>query len=153
MSRRMNTTCHPCKVVRMDADRRGKTVIAGTFAIARKSLSNAQPISADEIASHHQVDMIITSMHAPSLHPAQAGAEGIYARNQAGPRYRNSDLGQPISESRGGPLILEIFFRRAEGQIRSWPRALAFAPRQSASTARWRTPRPFFVSVRIFEVS
>ena len=53
----------------MDTDRRRKTVIAGTFAIRRKSLSNAQPISADEIASHHQVDMIITSMHAPSLHP------------------------------------------------------------------------------------
>ena len=31
----------------MDADRRRKTVITGTFAIRRKSLSNAQPISAD----------------------------------------------------------------------------------------------------------
>jgi hypothetical protein len=29
----------------MDGDRRRKTVIAGTFAIDRKSLSNAQPIS------------------------------------------------------------------------------------------------------------
>jgi hypothetical protein len=32
----------------MDGHRRRKTVIAGTFAIARKSLSNAQPISVDE---------------------------------------------------------------------------------------------------------
>jgi hypothetical protein len=36
----------------MDVDRRGKTITASTFAIARKSLSNAWPISAVRKAMH-----------------------------------------------------------------------------------------------------
>jgi hypothetical protein len=61
----------------MDADRRRKTVIAGTFAIACKSLSNAQPISADR-SQRTKAEMTMASMYVPTLHEARA--EGIYAR-------------------------------------------------------------------------
>jgi hypothetical protein len=53
----------------MDADRRRKTVIAGTFAIVCKSLSNAQPISADE-SQRTGAEMTMASMHVPTLHEA-----------------------------------------------------------------------------------
>jgi hypothetical protein len=61
----------------MDTHRRRKTVIAGTFANDRKSLSNAQPISADE-TQRTKAEMTMASTHMPTLH--EAGAEGIYAR-------------------------------------------------------------------------
>jgi hypothetical protein len=44
----------------MDADRRRKTVIAGTFAIERKSVSNSRPISAGEM-QRPKAEMTVTS--------------------------------------------------------------------------------------------
>jgi hypothetical protein len=44
----------------MDADRRRKTVIAGTFAIGRKSVSNSRPISAGEM-QRPKAEMTVTS--------------------------------------------------------------------------------------------
>src|SRR5438046_8675018 len=61
----------------MDANRRRKTVIAGAFAIERKSVSNPYPISADESHRATQVDMVTTSMREPSFHSAQTVAEGF----------------------------------------------------------------------------
>jgi hypothetical protein len=57
----------------VDADRRRKTVIAGTFAIGRKSLSNAQPISPVGSRRTSVIRMALTSIDA-------TGAEDIYAR-------------------------------------------------------------------------
>jgi hypothetical protein len=55
----------------MDADRGGKTVIAGTFAIGRKSLSNAQPISAGE-TQRTKAEMTMAPSHMPTLHETRA---------------------------------------------------------------------------------
>jgi hypothetical protein len=55
----------------MDTDRRRKTVIADTFAIGRKSLSNAQPISADE-TQRTKAETTMVSTHMPTLHKARA---------------------------------------------------------------------------------
>jgi hypothetical protein len=119
----------------MDADRRRKTVIAGTFAIAGKSLSNAHPISADEIASHHQVDMIITSMHAPSLHPPLKPALKGFTR------ALSQHLQQSRKEQRGA-----VDRGRARGKNRSIeiPAGFRTAP------ISLQVPGQFFVSVRIF---
>jgi hypothetical protein len=57
----------------MDADRRRKTVIAGTFAIGRKSLSNAQPISHVGSRRTPVIRMTLCSMNV-------VGPKGIYAR-------------------------------------------------------------------------
>jgi hypothetical protein len=65
----------------MDTDRRIKTVIAGTFAIGRKSLSNAQPISADE-TQRTKAEMTMASTHMPTLHEARAERHLRRAANQ-----------------------------------------------------------------------
>jgi hypothetical protein len=52
----------------MDADRRRKTVIAGTFAIASKSLSNAPPISvAESLASDASANRPLEGIYARGL--------------------------------------------------------------------------------------
>jgi hypothetical protein len=60
----------------MDGDRRRKTVIAGTFAIDRKSLSNAQPISPVGSRCTTVFSMTLPSTNARSISdrpPAQKG--------------------------------------------------------------------------------
>jgi hypothetical protein len=73
-----------------------------------------------------QVDMIITSMHAPSLHPAQAGAEGIYARALSKPSTLSEGKTRAAATRARAraeidprrPSILAIAFRRRRGQNR-----------------------------------
>jgi hypothetical protein len=101
----------------MDADRRRKTVIAGTFAIRRKSLSNAQPISADR-SQRIKAEMTMASMHVPTLHKACADGHlracslktfSTLGRKDAPGRQRSADgwsdgvgvdLGIPITKTR-----------------------------------------------------
>jgi hypothetical protein len=117
----------------MDADRRRKTVIAGTFAIARKSLSNAQPISADEIASHHpgrhESSHRCTRRRSIPLKPAPGG---IYARHQARAplsefRSRPTDIGEAGGGIDSGRLVASD----RQGKIRSIEMPLVFASRHS----------------------
>jgi hypothetical protein len=82
----------------MDVDRRRKTITAGTFAIAGKSMSNAWPISAAE--SH-----LSPSRSTWSAHPLAVD------------RFKRRRGEGSISDSRRG---------EAGGKIESSPRALAF---------------------------
>jgi hypothetical protein len=124
----------------MDGDRRIKTVTAGTFAISRKSLSNAQPISADE-TQRTKAEMTMASPHMPTLHEARAErhlrrvsnhnlrmdrtvSAGTHTRARCDQRHRAHGIdgvGCHHSKDRpqGGP----------GGKIGRSPRALAFAPR------------------------
>jgi hypothetical protein len=100
----------------MDADRRRKTVIAGTFAIVCKSLSNAQPINADR-SQRTKAEMTMASTHVPTLH--EAHAEGIYARvaNQVFHSVDAVEARPHLRTSRsiggGGGSISEFRYRRA----------------------------------------
>jgi hypothetical protein len=78
-----------------------------------------------------QVDMIITSMREPSLHPAQAGAEGIYARALS--------TASTLSEGSGGvaPRSWRSLSGGPAGKIGRSKSALVFAARQS----RFQPPR------------
>jgi hypothetical protein len=111
----------------MDTDRRRKTVIAGTFAIGRKSLSNAQPISADE-TQRTKAEMTMASTHMPTLHEARAERHLRRVANQvfhsveaveAGARgkgWRGVDSKNPRQDDRQGKSV----DRRAR-----WPSHLA----------------------------
>jgi hypothetical protein len=61
----------------MDADRRRKTITAGTFVIGCKSLSNAHPISPVGSRRTPVISMTLCSMNV-------VGPEGIYAREIEG---------------------------------------------------------------------
>jgi hypothetical protein len=74
----------------MDADRRGKTVIAGTFAIERKSVSNSRPISAGE-TQRPKAEMTMASTHVPTLH--EAGARTHDRRGGGRPSLENPPAG------------------------------------------------------------
>jgi hypothetical protein len=114
----------------MDADRRIKTVIAGTFAIGRKSLSNAQPISAGE-TQRTKAEMTMAAMQCQSLTKPRAG--GIYARvATASSTLSDGKTGaRRCTHAREGGWAL---FRKArpgrgQGKIGGRPRELPLAPR------------------------
>ena len=101
----------------MDADRRVKTVITGTFAIASKSLSNAQPISAGE-TQRTKAEMTMASMHVPTLHEARA--ERIYARDAKAPSALSDQSSRrpgAREDGGGGALFSKTAPGRAGGKI------------------------------------
>jgi hypothetical protein len=101
----------------MDGDRRRKTVIAGTFAIARKSLSNAQPISADK-SQRTKAEMTMASMYVPTLHEARA--EGIYARALKTPSAI-SEESRPVPASRSQDPLADRPGEKSVDAIARWP--------------------------------
>jgi hypothetical protein len=118
----------------MDADRRIKTVIAGTFAIDRKSLSNAQPISPVGLRCTPVISMTLPSMNARAISRRRdAGAEGFHPRDAAGSFTlveRKTDP-RPTASDRapGRPRIWKARSGDPAGKISTSNRLLAFAPR------------------------
>jgi hypothetical protein len=107
----------------MDVDRRRKTVSAGTFAIERKSLSNAQPISPVGSQLTPVISMLLPSMHS-------SGGERVFAPGL--PHSEDSVGGRATAHAkgRGWPSILAGSPRGGPGgKIATSATALPFAPR------------------------
>jgi hypothetical protein len=97
----------------MDVDRCRKTVIAGTFAIARKSLSNANPISSVGLRCTSMLSMKLPSMIASSTRKAFTRAMPKHLQHSLihlGARHARSDgrsdgvgveVGYPTTRGRG----------------------------------------------------
>jgi hypothetical protein len=132
----------------MDADRRRKTVIAGTFAIGRKSASNSRPISAGEM-QRTKAEMTMASMHVPTLHKARAKGISRALLQRLSHWLRERPAAEHIAARMRGMGRRWALFRKArpergQGKIRSSATALVIAPHAFFSNL----PDPDFVSAR-----